>query len=233
MAIVLSRQRKTEHVLAALRDLSSPRALVLRDGKLQRIPGGEIVVGDLLRLEEGDRIAADGVLMTAHDLQLDESLLTGESVPVSRQQREPVVSGSMVVRGGGLVEVTATGAATAIGKIGKSVQQLAPEESPLQREIALLIKRFAVGGLFLSLLLWLLFGWQRGDWLGGLLAGITLAMSILPEEFSVILMVFLALGAWRLAGSAALARHASVMQALGAATVMCVDKTGTLKQTRM
>ena len=233
MAIVLSRQRKTEHVLAALRDLSSPRALVLRDGKLQRIPGGEIVVGDLLRLEEGDRIAADGVLMTAHDLQLDESLLTGESVPVSRQQGEPVVSGSMVVRGGGLVEVTATGAATAIGKIGKSVQQLAPEESPLQREIALLIKRFAVGGLFLSLLLWLLFGWQRGDWLGGLLAGITLAMSILPEEFSVILMVFLALGAWRLAGSAALARHASVIEALGAATVLCVDKTGTLTQNRM
>ncbi len=233
MAIVLSRQRKTEQVLSALRDLSSPRALVVRDGKAQRIAGSEVVVGDLLRLEEGDRIAADGVLIDAHDLQVDESLLSGESVPVTRLPGELVCSGSMVVQGGGLVEVRATGAATEIGKIGKSLQQLVPGESPLQREIASLIKRFAIAGLVLSLLLTALFGFLRGDWLGGLLAGITLAMSIMPEEFSVILMVFMALGAWRIAKSSVLTRHPSVIEALGAATVLCVDKTGTLTQNRM
>lgn len=233
MAIVLSRQRKTEQVLAALRDLSSPRALVVRDGKALRIAGCEVVVGDLLRLEEGDRIAADGVLIDAHDLQVDESLLTGESVPVTRLPGEQVCSGAMVVQGGGLAEVRAIGVATEIGKIGKSLQQLEPGESPLQVEIASLIKRFAIAGLVLSLLLTVLFGWMRGDWLGGLLAGITLAMSIMPEEFSVILMVFMALGAWRIAKSSVLTRHPSVIEALGAATVLCVDKTGTLTQNRM
>lgn len=233
MMIVLSRQRKTERVLAALQSLSSPRALVLRDGVARRISGREVVVGDLLLLDEGDRIAADGKLLDAHDLMVDESLLTGESVPIDKPVGATVFSGAMVTQGGGLVQVTETGAATAFGKIGKSLQQVEPGKSPLQSDIAQLIKRFAIIGLLLSLLVTLLFGWQRNDWTGGLLAGITLAMSILPEEFSVILMVFMALGAWRMAKNNVLTRHAPVIETLGAATVLCVDKTGTLTQNRM
>ena len=233
MIIVLSRQRKTERVLAALQSLASPRALVLRDGIARRVPGREVVVGDLLLLDEGDRIAADGKLLDAHDLMVDESLLTGESVPVDKQVGTSVFSGAMVTQGGGLVQVTETGAATAFGKIGKSLQQVESGKSPLQSDIAQLIKRFAIIGLLLSLLVTILFGWQRNDWTGGLLAGITLAMSILPEEFSVILMVFMALGAWRMAKNNVLTRHAPVIETLGAATVLCVDKTGTLTQNRM
>lgn len=231
--IVLSRQRKTEHVLAALQALSSPRTLALRDGVVQRIPGREVVVGDVLMLEEGDRIAADGILLDAHDLMVDESLLTGESVAVSKQTDSTVFSGAMVTQGGATMLVTATGSATAFGKIGSSVQQVESGKSPLQSDIAQLIKRFAFFGLFLSLLVTGLFGWLRNDWTGGLLAGITLAMSILPEEFSVILVVFMALGAWRIAKRNVLTRHPPVIETLGSATVLCVDKTGTLTQNRM
>jgi len=258
MTITIVQQRRTERVLETLRDLSSPRALVLRAGAHVRIPGREVVRGDLLVLEEGDRVAADGVLLECHDLLIDESLLTGESVAVSKTSSTPVqttaaritevqtpaptaaenvqahvYSGSMVVQGGGLARVIATGDATAIGTIGRALQTLTPAPSPLQREISMLVKRFAWFGLALSLLVFLMFGWSRHDWLNGLLAGITLAMSILPEEFTVILTVFMALGAWRISKNQVLTRHTPVIEALGSATVLCVDKTGTLTQNRM
>lgn len=233
MAIAISRQQRTERVLASLRGLASPRSLVVREGSIRRIPGREVVVGDVSILEEGGRIAADGRLIDAHDLLVDESLLTGESIPVDKAVGDAVYSGTMVAQGSALVEVRAIGSATEIGKIGKSLTQIAPTPSPLQREIAFLIKRFAALGLLLSLLVVILFGLTRGSWSEGLLAGITLAMSMLPEEFSVILMVFMALGAWRLAKSQVLTRHAPVIETLGAATVLCVDKTGTLTQNQM
>lgn len=249
MGITIYQEHKTERVLETLRDLSSPRALVIRQGEQVRIPGREVVRGDLLVLEEGDRIAADGVLLESHDLLIDESLLTGESVAVSKHavQRADqhavegggtdspcrVFSGSMVVQGGGLAQVTAVGGATEIGKIGRALQSLVTERSPLQIEISLLVKRFAFLGVVVSLLVFLLYGWTRHDWLNGLLAGITLAMSVLPEEFTVILTVFMALGAWRISKKQVLTRHTPVIEALGSATVLCVDKTGTLTQNRM
>lgn len=244
MAITIVQERRTERVLETLRDLSSPRALVIRNGEQVRIPGREVVRRDLLVLEEGDRIAADGILMECHDLLIDESLLTGESVAVSKQAagvaRGPLAvgstqvhSGSMIVQGGGLARVTATGSGTGIGKIGRSLQTIVQEKSSLQREIALLVKRFALFGTAFSLVVLLLYGWSRHDWFNGLLAGITLAMSILPEEFTVILTVFMALGAWRISKSHVLTRHTPVIEALGSATVLCVDKTGTLTQNRM
>jgi len=248
MSITIFQARRTERVLETLRDLSSPRALVIRNGEQIRIPGREVVKGDLLMLEEGDRIAADGILVECHDLLIDESLLTGESVAVSKQaSSEPqaaaagaadevtahIYSGSMIVQGGGLAQVTATGSGTEIGKIGRSLQAIVQEQSPLQREITLLVKRFALFGTAFSLLVVLLYGWSRDDWLNGFLAGITLAMSILPEEFTVILTVFMALGAWRISKYQVLTRHTPVIEALGSATVLCVDKTGTLTQNRM
>lgn len=244
MSITIFQARKTERVLEALRDLSSPRAQVIRAGERRRIPGREVVPGDLLLLEEGDRVAADGVLIESHDLLIDESLLTGESVavpktagPAAAHGGKPadtrVASGSMIVQGGGLARVTASGAETEIGRIGKTLQDITPVKSPLQQETRLLVLRFALFGTALSLLVLLLYGALRGDWLNGLLAGITLAMSILPEEFTVILTVFMALGAWRIARHQVLTRHTPVIEALGSATVLCVDKTGTLTQNRM
>lgn len=241
MAITIFQTRKTERVLESLRDLSSPRALVIRAGEQRRIPGRDVVRGDLLVLEEGDRVAADGMLVECHDLLIDESLLTGESIAVSKASRMEastevnthVYSGSMIVQGGGLAHVTATGTDTELGKIGKTLRALTAEQSPLQQEVRQLVKRFALFGAALSLLVLLLYGWGRGDWLNGLLAGITLAMSILPEEFTVILTVFMALGAWRIAKHHVLTRHTPVIDALGSATVLCVDKTGTLTQNRM
>lgn len=237
MAITIFQARKTERVLETLRDLSSPRALVIRSGEQVRIPGREVVEGDFLMLEEGDRVPADGVLLECHDLLIDESLLTGESLPVHKEaasaESARVYSGSMIVQGGGLARVTATGALTELGKIGKSLQTLEQEQSPLQREIGMLVKRFALFGVALSLLALGLYGWTRGDWMNGLLTGIALAMSVLPEEFTVILTVFMALGAWRIAKHQVLTRHTPVIEALGSATVLCVDKTGTLTQNRM
>nr|WP_019142689.1 cation-translocating P-type ATPase [Noviherbaspirillum massiliense] len=248
MGITIVQERRTERVLETLRDLSSPRALVIRDGEQERVPGREVVRGDLLVIEEGDRVAADAALIEAHDLLVDESLLTGESVAVAKQAPDKapgpeqtdsgdagsrVYSGTMVVQGGGLARVTAVGAQTELGKIGKSLQALPTEKSPLQREIGMLVKRFALLGSAVSLLVFTLYGIARADWMNGLLAGITLAMSVLPEEFTVILTVFMALGAWRISRSRVLTRHTPVIEALGSATVLCVDKTGTLTQNRM
>ncbi len=240
MAITIFQQRRTERVLEALRDLSSPRALVLRDGQQRRIPGREVVQGDLLILEEGDRVAADATLLESHDLLLDESLLTGESVAVSKAlassddpSADRVFSGSMVLQGGAMARVTATGANTEIGKIGSALQAITPQVSPLQQEIGMLVRRFAAIGIVVSLTVLLLYAGLRGDWLNGLLAGISLAMSLMPEEFTVILTVFMALGAWRISKNQVLTRHTPVIEALGSATVLCVDKTGTLTQNRM
>jgi Ca2+-transporting ATPase len=237
MAITIVQERRTERVLQTLRDLSSPRALVIRGGRQVRIAGRDLVRGDLLVLEEGDRIAADGELLECHDLLVDESLMTGESIAVSKMPQEGaagrVYSGSMVLQGGGLARVAAIGDATEIGKIGRSLESLAAQPSPLQQEIRQLVRRFALSGAALSLLALLLYGWTRGDWLNSLLAGLTLAMSMLPEEFTVVLTVFMALGAWRISRHHVLTRHTPVIEALGSATVLCVDKTGTLTQNRM
>jgi Ca2+-transporting ATPase len=248
LAITIYQERKTEHALEALRDLSSPRALVIRDGRRRRIPGHDVVRGDLLVLGDGDRIAADGVLVQCNRFATDESLLTGESLPAAKRPRaegieemaEPggtdspfVYSGSLVVEGQGIARVLATGAQTQIGKIGAALQKLEIESSPLQRQTARMVRAFAAIGLALCLLVVVLYATMRGGWLEGLLAGITLAMAILPEEFPVVLTVFLALGAWRISQQRVLTRRVPAIETLGSATVLCVDKTGTLTENRM
>jgi Ca2+-transporting ATPase len=237
VGITVVQERRTERALEALRDLSSPRALVIRDGERRRIAGREVVVGDLLVLTEGDRVAADASLLSAHDLQADESLLTGESVPVAKAVGEGaagmVFAGTLLVSGLGLARVAATGPASEFGRIGKALVAIESPPTPLQMQTRSLVRLFSLIGLALSVLLVALYGWQRGDWLGGLLAGITLAMAMLPEEFVLILTVFMAMGAWRLSRQRVLTRRAAVIEALGAATVLCTDKTGTLTENRM
>ncbi|MBI5432920.1 MAG: cation-translocating P-type ATPase [Planctomycetes bacterium] len=247
ITITLVQERKTERALAALRDLSSPRALVVRDGRRKRIAGREVVRGDVLVLAEGDRIAADARLFESTHLEVDESLLTGESMPVRKrvggaQVDDPrpggddqpfVYAGTLVVRGHGLAEVRAIGAKSEMGRIGAALVGLESGRTPLQIEVGRIVRTIAVIGIVLCLALVVVYGLTRGDWLQGVLAGIALAMAVLPEEFPVVLTVFMALGAWRLSKIRVLARRLPAVEALGAATVLCSDKTGTLTENRM
>jgi P-type Ca2+ transporter type 2C len=200
------------------------------------------VRGDLLVLAEGDRVPADAALVSCINLSVDESILTGESMPVRKtacsgsiEMERPggdstpfVYSGTLVVQGQGIAVVRSTGANTEIGRIGKSLRALEQEETLLQKETRQLVRRLAVAGLAVCLLVVVIYGLSRGDWLNGLLAGITLAMATLPEEFPVVLTIFLALGAWRISKKQVLTRRVPAIETLGACTVLCVDKTGTL-----
>jgi Ca2+-transporting ATPase len=242
VAITLVQERRTEKLLESMRDLSSPRALVVRDGRRQRIAGREVVRGDVIVLSEGELVPADARLFDAHDLQTNESLLTGEAMPVRKLPASTppdaprpggddlpwVYSATLVVRGHGLAEVTATGARSEIGRIGKTLASITNEPTPLHRQTTRLVRLFSVVGLGLSLLVLLLYGLTRHNWLDGVLAGITLAMTMLPQEFLLILTVFMAMGAWRISQQQVLTRRAATIETLGAATVLCSDKTGTL-----
>ncbi len=248
VSITVSQETRTEHVLEALRDLTSPRALVIRDGDRKRIAGREVVRGDFLVLAEGDRVPADALLVQSNDLQTDESLLTGESVPVRKIARRVglsgggrpggddlpyVFSGSLVVRGTGVGEVTATGALSEIGKIGHSLSTLETEPPRLREQTRRLVRNFAIVGAAVSVLVVVLYGITRGGWLQALLAGIALGMSMMPEELPVVLTVFMAVGAWRISRARVLTRRAAAIETLGSATVLCTDKTGTLTENRM
>ncbi|MFA5969566.1 MAG: cation-translocating P-type ATPase [Sphingomonas sp.] len=249
VAVTVIQESRTEHVLEALRDLSAPRALVIRDGIGVRIAGREVVRDDLLVLEQGDRIAADAILVEADDLQTDESLLTGESLPVGKavatqdvagDARRPggegqpfVYSGSLVTRGTGVARVLATGPRSEIGRIGQSLATLDTEAPRLRRETTRIVTWCAIGGGAIALLVVLLFGLLRGGWIEAVLAGIAIGMSLLPEEFPVVLTVFLAMGAWRIGKVGVLTRRAAAIETLGSATVLCTDKTGTLTENRM
>lgn len=249
VAVTVIQETRTEHVLEALRDLSAPRALVIRDGTRVRIPGREVVRDDLLVLEQGDRIAADAMLVEAADLQTDESLLTGESLPVGKVIAMPgvteetprpggegqpyVYSGSLVTRGSGISRVLATGPRSEIGRIGQSLATLDTEAPRLRRETTRIVTWCGIGGGAVALLVVLLFGLLRGGWIEAVLAGIAIGMSMLPEEFPVVLTVFLAMGAWRIGKVGVLTRRAAAIETLGSATVLCTDKTGTLTENRM
>ena len=234
ISVTIIQERRTEKALESLRELASPRAVVIRDGRQQRIAGTDVVHGDLLVLSEGDRIPADASVLESHELAVDESLLTGESGWVPKlEAAQPVYAGTMVVRGQGLAQVTAVGVHTRFGQIGKSLTEVTLEASPLRRQIEKLTMQLAWIGAALSLLLAGVGVWRTGSWVEGGLSGITLAMAILPQEFPVIMIVFFALGARRLARSGMLTRRLNAIETLGKTTVLGVDKTGTITENRM
>lgn len=243
IGITLAQERKTQRALESLRDLSAPRALVIRDGQEQRIAGRDVVRGDLLVLHEGDRIAADALLL-AGQLEVDESLLTGEAVPVAKLPAAPneqppasmaaIYASTVVTRGVGVAEVCATAAHTAVGRIGADLAATVEPPSALQQGSRRLVRTLGTAAVVLALAQVLLGWWWNGrPLLDSLLSGIALAMAILPEEIPVILTVFLALGAWRIAHQKVLTRRVTAVEALGAITVLAVDKTGTLTVNRM
>lgn len=247
MGIEFYQERKSEKALETLKDMASPRALVIRDGVEVRIPGREVVCDDIIVLQEGDRIPADGTVLKSTNLLVDESLLTGESVPVRKYEFEHeesdiqpggddlpfVYSGSMVVQGHGLARVTSTGMNTQIGNIGKALDEVKETPTKLKNEIARLVKLFTIIGGILCVSVILIYTLTRGDLLQGFLAGITLAMAMLPEEFPVVLTIFMAIGAWRISKKNVLTRRPSAIETLGSATVLCTDKTGTLTENKM
>ncbi len=242
VGITFYQERKTERTLEALRDLSSPRALVIRGGEQKRIAGREVVREDIIILKEGDRVPADAVVLSCVNLSIDESLLTGESVPVRKSEWDGkekssrpggddlpfVYSGTLVVQGRGVARVISIGLHTEMGKIGKALQAIREEDTLLQKETAKIVRNFSLAGGILCLLVILIYGLTKGNWLNGILSGLTLSMAMLPEEFPVVLIIFLTLGAWRISKNQVLTRRAPAIETLGAATVLCTDKTGTL-----
>lgn len=247
MGITCYQEHKSDKAIIALRNLSSPRVFVIRDGKGMRIAGREVVPDDIVVFNEGDSISADAELLSATNLLINESILTGESHPVRKMVAEHpiafcrpggddlpfVYSGTQVVQGNGYAKVIATGINTEMGKIGKTLTTTDIERTNLQRETDGLVRNFAIFGLIICILVAIIYGVTRTDWLHGFLVGITLAMAILPEEFPVVLIIFLALGAWRISLKNVLTRRIPAVEALGSATVLCVDKTGTLTQNKM
>lgn len=249
ISISVIQELRSERVLEALRDLTSPRALVIRDGVRKRIPGREVVRGDAIVLLEGDRVPADSVLIAANNLLIDESLLTGESAPVRKRAADDsedtemvrpggedqpfLFSGTLIVRGDGLAIVRSTGQRSEIGKIGQTLGKIVAEPPRLRQQTRSLVWTFAVAGMAASLLAVLLYGFLRGDWLQAVLGGIALGMSMLPQEFPLVLSAFMVMGAWRLSQARVLTRRAAAIEMLGSATVLCTDKTGTLTENRM
>ena len=233
MGMTVFQERRTDNALAALRDMSSPRATVIRSGQTLRVAGRDVVREDVLLLAEGDRIPADGILMDAHELATNEAMLTGESESVMKQTGDTVFAGTLVVAGQGVVQITATAHHTEMGRIGKSLENIVVTPSPIREEMTRLTRRLATFGLLLSCGLILLFWLLRGSWLDALLAGIALAMSLLPQEFAVIMIIFMAMAARRLAAQQVLTRRLNAIETLGETSVLCVDKTGTLTENRM
>ncbi|HEY8880667.1 MAG TPA: cation-translocating P-type ATPase [Roseateles sp.] len=249
VGLVILQARRSERALDALRDLAAPQVRVVRGGVVRRIAARDLVPGDVFLLSEGERVAADGIVREAATLAVDESLLTGESVPVDKRPTHAVLAsalpapgtdtdgflyaGTLVVGGNATAEVVSTGRNTQVGRIGASLAGIETAPTPLQQHLGRLVR--ALGGMafLVSAALVLGYGLLHGNWMQGLLSAIALGMAMLPEEFPMALAVFLALGAWRLARAQVLSRRPAVIEALGAATVLCVDKTGTLTENRM
>ncbi len=258
MSITFVQQRRTGQSLNALRDLASPQAWVMRDGQLVKLPGRELVCGDIVLLAEGERVPADLMLVEAAALEVDESMLTGESVPVRKSaplaadskvsedtvctrmatdlpatDEARLFSGTLITQGTACARVIATGERSTLGRIGTSLKDLDGEPTPIQQETSRVVHYVAIVGLTLAAALAIGYQISTGDWLHSLLAGLTLAMALLPEELPVILTLFLGMGAWRLARERVLTCHLPAIELLGATTVLCVDKTGTLTANRM
>ncbi|HEY0900367.1 MAG TPA: HAD-IC family P-type ATPase, partial [Sphingobacteriaceae bacterium] len=232
-AISIYQDSRSRSALAALRTLTAPKAKVIRQGKVLEILSKDIVLGDFLVVEEGGLIAADGTIVQANDFAVNESILTGESFSVNKGRGDQISKGTLVVGGLAVCEVTAIGAKTALGRIGKSIESIKEERTPLQNQIDRFVKQMALIGGLVFLLVWFVNYSISAELLDSLLKALTLAMSILPEEIPVAFTTFMALGAWRLMKKGIIVKGTQTVETLGSATVICTDKTGTITENRM
>ena len=250
IGIEIVQEWKTDKTLRALKDLSAPHATVVRDGVQRRILSADLVPGDIMIVCEGEKLAADGFVLKSSDLYADESSLTGEAEPVFKTEKGADASsehwrkdycyaGTLIVRGTGVVQVDKIGAQTEYGKIGKHIAEAPDRPTPLQKQTARLVGMCSViaAVLFLAVIVFTFFSVDhlalKARIIASVLSGITLAMAMIPEEFPVVLTVFLSMGAWRLARKKALIRRLPSVETLGAVSVLCVDKTGTVTMNAM
>lgn len=227
---------RSKKALEALEKLNEPLSTVIRNSKVIQIPTREIAVGDLCIIEEGKMINADGEIVHSNDFSVNEASLTGESFSVFKNQDtedRKIYSGTLTVSGLAVFKVEKIGSETKLGKIGKSIQEIKEENSPLQIQITKFVKWMAVIGIVVFLMVWAYSFWQSRNIIESLLVGLTLAMSILPEEIPVAFTTFMALGAWKLMREGIIIKRSSVVETLGSTTVICADKTGTITENSM
>ena len=235
-AISLYQEARTGNALQSLKKLTQPNSRVIREGAIQEIPSEEITVGDYILLEEGNLIPADARILQSNDFSVNEAILTGEAFSVFKNNEagnEAVHYGTLITSGSAVAVVVAVGWQTALGRIGKSLDTVRQSKTPLQLQIGSFVKKMAAFGSLAFLLVWGINYAQSGSLLGGLLNGLTLAMSVLPEEIPVAFATFMALGAWKLMKGGVLAKDPITVESLGPATVICIDKTGTITENKM
>ncbi len=234
--ISLFQESKSRNAIEELKKLSQPKSKVIRNGEIIEIPSEEIVLGDLIQTEEGTFIPADGVIIQSNDFSVNESVLTGESLSVFKNEKsenKQVFQGTISASGLAICEVTAIGNQTQLGKIGKSIESIAEEKTPLQLQIGNFVKKLSLVGLIIFILVWAVNYYNSRLLLDSLLKALTLAMSIIPEEIPVAFTTFMALGAWRLIKMGIIVKQTKTVETLGSATVICTDKTGTITQNKM
>ena len=235
-AISLHQDSKSRNALEKLKDFTKPNCTVIRDGKTQSIKTEDLVIGDSLMVEEGCSIAADGTIVHSNDFSVNESILTGESLSVYKdksQDNNLIFMGTSVASGLAIATVTAIGNQTKLGKIGKSLESIVEEKTPLEQQINNFVKKMVIAGAVVFIVVWIINYTHSHHILDSLLKALTLAMSILPEEIPVAFTTFMALGAWRLMKMGVVVKQMKTVETLGSATVICTDKTGTLTENKM
>tara|TARA_R110000823_G_scaffold243818_3_gene368112 strand:+ start:95120 stop:97642 length:2523 start_codon:yes stop_codon:yes gene_type:complete len=235
-AISLYQDAKTHNALEKLKELSQPHCKVIRNGEVIEIMSQDVVVGDFLMVEEGSTIVADGIIVHSNDFSVNESILTGESFSVEKDANSAdnkIYMGTQVGGGLAIAEITAIGNQTNVGKIGKSIEDISSEKSTLELQINNFVKKMVIAGAVVFLLVWGINYYNSEDVLDSLLKALTLAMSILPEEIPVAFTTFMAIGAWRLMNMGVIVKQMKTVESLGSATIICVDKTGTITENKM
>lgn len=235
-SISLYQYSRSKNALEKLKDFSQPNCKVIRNGKIEEIKSEDLVMGDSLMVEEGSSITADGSIVHSNDFSVNESILTGESLSVYKDKTKEdkfIYSGTTVASGLAIATITAIGNETKLGKIGTSLESISEEKTPLEIQIANFVKKMAIGGAIVFVIVWAINYWHSQNLLNSLLQSLTLAMSILPEEIPVAFTTFMALGAWRLMKIGIVVKQMKTVETLGSATVICTDKTGTITENKM
>ena len=227
---------RSRNALAKLKDFTKPNCKVIRNGKVIEIKTEELVISDSLLIEEGTSISADGIIVHSNDFSVNEAILTGESMSVTKDETSKdnlVFQGTNVASGLAIATITAIGSETKLGKIGKSLELIKEEKTPLELQITNFVKKMAIAGGIIFLIVWAINYFQSYNLFDSLLKALTLAMSILPEEIPIAFTTFMALGAWRMMKKGIIVKQMKTVETLGSATVICIDKTGTITENTM